>query len=202
MKQIVFDYPRLKAAIVLLLDGKYGESRTAKVRDAIKSQSSRKFRAPIEPLNELMAVARQSALTALDILDMADRSRKSLETEKEASLSENEKRRRALLVENTRKYRTRCKQALMTEEVRRGRKMTADEAKEFLTERKELWNRKCELFVEAHPELKRYEALAQFSEQLNKEVEARWIAAKDAGAVKARETPSKGRLNALKRKFN
>lgn len=200
MKQIIFDHLRLRTAIVLLLSQKYGEQRSKEVRERIKTQSKRGFYRQIEPLNEILKVAQQSALTALDLLDRADRAREK--AKREAEYSSN-KARLDVWRSNIARYRKRLREALKTEELRRQRKLTKEEAEAFLNERKELWRKKQELFISEHPELKRQEATKQFAEQLDKEVSERYQRALASGPVKKTTTvaASKSKLDELQRKF-
>lgn len=207
MKQIVYDYDRLREAIVLLLSARFGESREQRVREAIALlPKGRGFTRTIEPLNEIIRIARQSPTKALDILDLVPRKRAQLikRRQEEAPLTE---RRRKVTRENLRAYRTRIDNTLRTEEIRLQRKLTREEAEKLISDRKKLWNIRWENYRSEHPELKYQDAREKFTDLLNQEVQERYDRAAANGAVKKRSEGShvsvpNGRLRDLERKFN
>lgn len=208
MKQLVYDYQRLREAIVLVLDPRYGPSREQRVREAIaKLPHNRQFFwKAIEPLNEIVAVARQSPTKAQDILDMASRKRGQLQAQREKATPLDTKRR-AHLRENTRNYRARLDNALKTEELRRQRRLTREEATAFLDEKRKLWKMRVEQFLQDHPEMKPAQARSVCTAQINKEVQERYERAVASGAIKrpsttSRDGLSRDKIRNLERKFN
>lgn len=203
MKQIIYDYKRLREAIVLLLDYRFGARREQNVREAIKDlRHARKFTRTIEPLNELIKVAKQSPTKALDILEPIARKREELEQQRRAA-TPNLTKHREIIRNNTAKYRERVKNALLTEEIRLQRKLSSVEAKDFLEEKKRLWKMRYEAYRNEHPELKHQEALARFAEMLNEEVRQRYERALASGPIKkATNQPQPRKLRELQNKFN
>lgn len=203
MKQILYDHQRLREAIVLLLDYRFGERREQHVREAIKDlRKARKFNRTIEPLNEIIRVAKQSPTKALDLLAPVARKREELEQKRRAA-TPNLTKHREIIRNNTAKYRERVNKALHTEELRRQRKLTTEEAKAFLEEKKRLWKMRYEAYRSEHPELKHQEALARFAEILNEEVRQRYERALASGPIKrATNQPQTHKMRALQNKFN
>lgn len=186
-----YDRDTLRDAVKLLLSPRWGKGRIEKLRKAIKRlpRAPRLYR-DLEPLNEFIVIAKQSPLDALNLVDATERHLESILKEVErygknpnVPLEEQRKRHRA---ENTRKYNKRIREALKTEEIRRGRRMTKEEAKAFLDERKRLWAARLEQYKLENPALTPQEAAQEFVEQLNNEVTLRYERARVAGAVKRR----------------
>lgn len=183
---IEYDHPRLNQAIQLLLDYRFGAQREQKVREAIHMLPKRiSFTRTIEPLNEIMRVARQSPNKALDLLEPVGKARDRLEKERRAA-TPLLTRRREVVRNNTARYRTRTKLAVLTEEIRLQHKFSKDEEKAFLDEKKRLWKMRFEQYRNEHPELKYQDAMASFADMLDNEVQLRYERALVAGPIKKR----------------
>ena len=185
---IQYDHDRLNKAVLLLLDYRFGPGREQRVREAIQLlPKCTRFTRTLEPLNEIMRVAKQSPNKALTLLEPVDRERNRLEKDKRAATPIITKKRDILRV-NTARYRQRTKYALLTEEIRQQRKLTKEEAKAFLDERKKLWRMRQEQFRNEHPELKYQEALAKFADILDEEVKLKYERALVSGPIKKKST--------------
>ena len=187
---IQYDHDRLHKAVLLLLDYRFGPGREQRVREAIQLlPKSTRFTRTLEPLNEIMRVAKQSPNKALALLEPVDRERNRLEKEKRAATPIITKKRDILRV-NTARYRQRTKYALLIEEIRLQRKLSKEEALAFLDERKKLWRMRQEQFRNEHPELKYQEALAKFSDMLDEEIKLKYERALMSGPIKKKKGES------------
>jgi hypothetical protein len=201
---IQFDKDRLRRAVVLLLDSRWGPNREQRVREAVGMlpKRTRPFTGAVEALNELMVVAKQKPLVVLDILDKSAAQRKKL-AEKAVKAAPKEAQRRATLRANVAAYRKRIEQAIKTEEIRRGKTLTGGDRKAFIEEKKKIWAIRQDRFREEHPELNYQEARSKCAQLLNEEVEQRYERAKQTGAIKAStHRVSNSKLDALQSKFN
>lgn len=187
---IQYDHDRLHKAVLLLLDYRFGPGREQRVREAIQLlPKSTRFTRTLEPLNEIMRVAKQSPNKALALLEPVDRERNRLEKEKRAATPIITKKRDILRV-NTARYRQRTKYALLIEEIRLQRKLSKEEALAFLDERKKLWRMRQEQFRNEHPELKYQDALAKFADMLDEEIKLKYERALMSGPIKKKKGES------------
>lgn len=185
---IQYDHDRLNFAVRLLLDYRFGAGREQRVREAIlQLPKHTRFTRIVEPLNEIMRVAKQSPNKALELIEPVARERIRLEKERRAATPIITRKRDILRV-NTARYRQRTKYALLTEEIRLQRKFSKEEAKAFLDKRKKLWKMRQEQFRNEHPELKYQDALAQFADILDEEVKLKYERALVSGPIKKRST--------------
>lgn len=179
MGMITYDMGRLKQAVVLLLDFKFGKGRCARLKESIaRLPKGRKFTGVIEPLNEIVDIARQEPLRAQTIVLLADSRREELKREVEKASPMLTKRREAnrRCTAGTRK---RTKESIEAEELRRGYKLNEAERKQFMAGLRREWKISAKRFIEEHPKMSYHEAMSAFSEQLNARVTKRYERAKE-----------------------
>lgn len=190
-----YDKERLKQAVILCLDAKYGQTRTDRVRAFLKGEVENKthrlhpFRNVVEPLNELLDAGRTFSMSrTMRLLDLADKHRERLAKLAIADKGEEELRekRRAYLIE----LRNRKTAAVRIEEIRLGRKLSEAEREKFLEEAMRRWNIRREKYIREHVEMNRREATAAFTKELEAELELKLARALAAGPVKQRSTVS------------
>ena len=180
MTTIEFHYERLRRAIELLSDWKYGEGRIQKIRLELRKlpKCPRRFRGAIEPLNELLDVGRQLPFVAEQLITRAEAMRVAFHAEA-VKESPDELKRRAKRKENTTQYRRRVDNARMAEEFRRGgKRMSPKEEKAYLDAKKAEWRERSKNYVKSHPEMLHQDAVSQFAKMLNAEVAAEMQQAK------------------------
>ena len=164
---IIYDHLKLRQAVCLLLDPKYGASRAERVRDAIRQLPKRRsFQRALKPLDELINVARQRASVALNIVYLADLRRDKLHEEERAA-TPTLTRRRDVVSRNTTLYRKRVRDTLQAEEVRLGRRLTKQESEELLKRKRASWDAGFDKFRNEHPELKFQDAYSAYAKSLN-----------------------------------
>lgn len=141
---ITVDRARLRKAMELLLSPGRGAARSEKVKEAIKRLPSapRLYRA-LEPLNEIIVVARQDALVALTLVEEADKIRES-EKRKVVEAIVNEtansaQRRQVLLAENAKKYKDRLRNVIIDREYEIGRRLSPSERESYLAKKRKEW---------------------------------------------------------------
>lgn len=195
---IRFDPLKLRQAVCLLLDHRFGPGRAEHVRDAIRKLPKRRsFQRALKPLDELMHVAEQRPSVALDILYLADIRREKLHKEQRAA-TPFLTRRRDVLARNTALYRKRQHDAVQTEEIRLGRKLTEEETAELLERKKASWKAGFAKFKDEHPELKHQDALAAYATMLNEKTEQALERAKETGPNRKLSDPA---FRALRKKM-
>ena len=190
MDDLVYDHDKLKAAVTLLLDQKYGKTRTDVVRSNLTgaTKTLKWFWGPRLPLKYFLEIAKQPGgrLWALDMLDMADRNRETVAKEREAQESSTAKNLRVLSRESARRLRIRESAAILTERIRRVARnepplSTQGEA-DFLKRRREYWDRRISEYLEAAkyaPEMKHIGTLrAEIADILFKEELSKYEQAK------------------------
>lgn len=194
---IRFDHLKLRQAVCLLLDHKYGAGRAEHVRDAIRKLPKRRsFLRALKPLDELMNVAEQRPTVALEILYLADLRREKLHKE-QRDATPDITRRRDVLSRNAILYRKRQRDAVQTEEIRLGRKLTEEETAELLERKKASWKAGFAKFKNEHPELKHQDALSAYATMLNEKTEQALERAKAVGPNRKLSDPA---LRALRKR--
>lgn len=195
---IRFDHLKLRKAVCLLLDHKYGAGRAEHVRDAIRKLPKRRsFLRALKPLDELMNVAEQRPTVALEILYLADLRREKLHKE-QRDATPDITRRRDVLSRNAILYRKRQRDAVQTEEIRLGRKLTEGETAELLERKKASWKAGFAKFKNEHPELKHQDALSAYATMLNEKTEQALERAKATGPNRKLSDPA---LRALRKRM-
>ena len=157
MDGIVYDHDKLKVAIDLLLDLKFGKARSDVVRSNLTgaAKTLNWFWGPRLPLKYCLEVAEQPGgrLWMLDLLDKVDRKRDTIAKEREASIGPRAKAAQETLRNSVRKNRLRETAAILTERIRRISRgeppLTKDDEKEFLSRRRAYWKRRTVEFLEA-----------------------------------------------------
>lgn len=184
---------QLKKAVILLLDHKFGQTRTDRIRAILNGEvkvRNHPFRDATEPLNTILDFARTVSFKAANImLDAADQHRErlaKLAVPFKDTPEAREKRRNYL-----NGLRARKTMALKIEEYRRGRKMSASEREKFLEDTMRRWNIRREKYIAEHIDLNRLEATSEFTKELEAELKAKLERAKAAGPVKAQSQTSK-----------
>lgn len=184
----------LKKAVMLILDLRYGATRSKRVRDQLLGKEppqDRPFQKGAKALNELLRFGRTvSATVALGILDDADKQRSVLAGEAAEGLSAEDERRK-YLADYMRGLRRRKSLAVQIENIRRGQRMTEDEKTEFLKEAVRRWDIRRDKFVSEHPEMPYDDARIHFTNELVKELETKLERAKQTGSIKAESTSIK-----------
>lgn len=172
MANVIYDRMRLREAVTLLLSRPFGESRSAKVRDAIASlPKSPKLYGKLSPLVEIINVARQDPFMALRLVDEADKKREQdkalAEKALEKGTASTEDKMRELRRQNTAKYRQRLKDAVTAREKYLGRGLTPTEKETYLDELKKAWKLAARKRVnESYGEDKRH-VMREFANDLN-----------------------------------
>lgn len=131
MTTIHYDYERLRQAVVLLLDLRYGKTRSEKLRGSIMSdRRPDRFQKPIAALNEFFVLASQSRVKALELLDLTDRRRERNRAAELANPSPGQ-HRRLVIAKSIADTRARLKFATEIHEIEIGRKLNGPEKKDF-----------------------------------------------------------------------
>lgn len=194
---IRFDHLKLRQAVCLLLDHRFGAGRAERVRDAIRRLPKRRsFQRALKPLEELMNVAEQRPTVAMEILYLADIRREKLHKEQREA-TPGITRCRDVLARNTTLYRKRRRDAVQTEEIRLGRRLTDEEAAELLERKKASWKAGFAKYKDEHPELKHQDALAAYATLLNEKTERALERAKAVGPNRKLSDPA---LRALRKR--
>lgn len=195
---IIYDHVKLRQAVCLLLDHKYGAGRAEHVRDAIRQLPKRRsFQRSLKPLNELVNVAAQRASVALNIVYLADLRRDKLHEEMRAA-TPSITRRRDVVTRNATTYRKRVRDTLQAEEVRLGRRLTKEEADELLKRKRASWDAGFDKFRDEHPELKFQDAFSAYAKSLNEKAAE---ALERAKAIGPNRKLSDSAVRALQKKY-
>lgn len=164
----------LREAAMLILDTKYGKSRSEKVREAIRRlpKYPRLYRA-LAPLNRFVVMAQEGdPLRVLNILDVLDKQREKKVIALQERLATNTattlERRKDNRRENAANYRKRLKNVIIVAEVERGRRMSPEERKALIERKREEWKIALEQKLQESVGKTRQEVSSEFVEQLDK----------------------------------
>lgn len=164
----------LREAAMLILDPKYGKSRSEKVREAIRRlpKYPRLYRA-LAPLNRFVVMAQEGdPIRVLNILDVLDKQREKKVSALQERLATNTattlERRKDNRRENAANYRKRLKNVIIVAEVERGRRMSQEERKALIERKREEWKIALEQKLRESVGKTRQEVSAEFVDQLDK----------------------------------
>lgn len=164
----------LREAAMLILDPKYGKSRSEKVREAIRRlpKYPRLYRA-LAPLNRFVVMAQEGdPIRVMNILDVLDKQREKKISALQERLATNTattlERRKDNRRENAANYRKRLKNVIIVAEVERGRRMTQEERKALIERKREEWKIALEQKLRESVGKTRQEVSAEFVDQLDK----------------------------------
>lgn len=164
----------LREAAMLILDPKYGKSRSEKVREAIRRlpKYPRLYRA-LAPLNRFVVMAQEGdPIRVMNILDVLDKQREKKVSALQERLATNTattlERRKDNRRENAANYRKRLKNVIIVAEVERGRRMTKEERKALIERKREEWKIALEQKLRESVGKTRQEVSAEFVDQLDK----------------------------------
>lgn len=126
MSTIYYDADRLHQAVVLLFSKRFGAERSKILREKILElpRHPAKYLRQIEPLNEILVVAKQDKIKALDLLDLVDKRREQMIAAAEKAAPELTEKR-ARWAESMRKYRERLALAVRIREIELGRPLSS-----------------------------------------------------------------------------
>lgn len=188
----------LLKATLLLMDHKYGKSRTEKVRLAIQNlpKYPRLYRA-LAPLNCFVTMAAEDPLHVMNLLDAIEIKReKDIEALKKrlatntATVIERRKNKRR---ENTANYRRRHKNVIIVAELELGRRMTKDERDQLIAKMREQWKTDLENEVLASPAETRQEVAERVTDYLDEF----WQRQADEVLAKRKKTKPNAQLNSM-----
>lgn len=172
---IHFDHARLRQAIVLLLDKRYGESRTKRLRALFRTANTKrvKMKGTLEPLNELISVFNAKALVALDILDKAERKRKEFAKMEETDHPVSANRRKCVRTCMER-ARVRVNTVARIETLELGRDITEAELRAALKKYRAKWSayRKQRL-LERKPDENYRELSTKIADEIDEELNSK-----------------------------
>lgn len=168
---------RLNKAVQLLLDSKYGEKRSARVRGLIDGSVKTTLTNPfpkkaVWELNVLYHLAKEDREFVLTLLQLADAQRAIAAHLADSSpLASGLKRRR----EYMRDRRYRYKLAVAIENHRRQTRMPPSQVEKFKAEKTAEWDKARRAFLDEHCELSSREASRLFAEQLTDKLEKEYV---------------------------
>lgn len=150
MSSLVYDREQLKAAVAMLLDPRYGKSRTDSLRVCVKGLKgmSNWFCGRRKVLRVIRDIARQPTgkILILDLLDACDRKREAVARKEEEDAPETIRKLRKTATDCLRRHRQRESAAILTERIRREERgepqMTREETEAFLQRKRDYWNRR------------------------------------------------------------
>lgn len=171
MSTIYYDADRLHQAVVLLFSKRFGAERSKILREKILElpRHPAKYLRQIEPLNEILVVAKQDKIKALDLLDLVDKRREQMIAAAEKAAPELTEKR-ARWAESMRKYRERLALAVRIREIELGRPLSSKESQEYKKALADAWtSRRREYCKESG--LQTWKANAEFTEILEREID-------------------------------
>ena len=198
MAQIYYDFERLRQAVVILLNMKFGEERSAKLRLRIERIPARtqSFYQNLEPLNEFLLVARQSKSKALELLDLVDARREKF-IERYRTEDPKKQQVRDRNIQSMRLYRERLSLAVKIEEVKTGKTMSPAEAKAYKKKMAAEWTKRRRAY-QKETGLAMHEAATRFNSMLFDELHEEYQKAMRAVENRKLSDPSLRRLQEKK----
>lgn len=155
MAELQGDREKIKEAVMLCMDRRWGLKRIAQARTRIQllPRYSRPFVGTATPLNYLQQIVKDfpgNAIPVLELLDAAERRHQAFWAKFD---EENPKyaKDHKVLIENTRRMRLCYQQAYVVEAYKLGRSLTKAEQKGVAERYKSLWARWREEYLNAHP---------------------------------------------------
>ena len=188
----------LLKATLLLMDHKYGKSRTEKVRLAIQNlpKYPRLYRA-LAPLNCFVTMAAEDPLHVMKLLDAIDIKREKEIAALKKRLATNTatviERRKDNRRENAANYRRRLKNVIIVAELELGRRMTKDERDQLIAKMREQWKTDLENEVLASPGETRQEVAHRVVDNLDEF----WQRQADEALAKLKKTKLNAQLNSM-----
>lgn len=208
MTTIIYDHDRLRRALELLLDGRFGAERAKLLREKIAIVPGRtvKYYRAVEPLNEIVSIARQNKLKAIDLVDRADALRataaRRLQREAPQVLA-----KRKNWAEQARANRARLNLAADIREMELGHQMTDGERTAYKKAVQQTWSQRRRDAIASKPGLLTWQIHEQVTAQIDAELEEaqkkaeamkqeREAKAKRDAEVRQMSDPAKRRLDA------